>query len=721
MATEKELQDEMERLRAEVQGLASDLEDAKTGLQAFGKAGVQGAKDLGKGLGGLALNVGRGETSFKSLNSVVDIASNALSGMAKAIPYAGEALAAGIQATAAASKFMLEQMDNTTKAFNDLGRVGALTEQGMSGLQKQFITSGLSFEVFKKQVGDNAQALARFGGMTGDGADAFSKITGSLTELDKTGKDADNSLRRLGLSTEDIGAAAASFVTQQTRLGLAQGKSNAELAAGTKAYAIELDALQKVTGLSREAIQKQQDQALSEARFRANYDELISQGKEKEAKELMKLQTQYTALSQEAGQGVRDLLSGAGTEASKKLMASTGGAAQDILSRVKEGSLSSSDAALELQAAMKKTADAARNNAKYVDKSNSAFLDYSQQSDIVNAKMVNGQLVVDRQQKQMTKGQDAQTEATIDAQKSMEGMNIEMQKLGFTFLPKASEAVKAMTASMHKFIEFVNEKIGGGSGGGGGGASTQASRAAQAQVAQAAPAGQTNQVSQTNVTNTEGGAAMVFRGRRGGNQGGPNVDRSKEAVAGAGGLFKGESLDGVEPSLVAALTQAVTAYGKPITITSGVRSRDEQQKLYDDWVAGKSKFPAAKPGNSKHEMGNAVDISLADAEALASGGYLKAAGLGRPVAGDPVHVQRVSAANGGILSGPIGGYQPNLTMHGTEAIVPLNTPAQQAAAAGLGGGMDSSIMTAQLEKLDEMISILKNQLGVSTKIMQYSS
>jgi hypothetical protein len=75
-------------------------------------------------------------------------------------------------------------------------------------------------------------------------------------------------------------------------------------------------------------------------------------------------------------------------------------------------------------------------------------------------------------------------------------------------------------------------------------------------------------------------------------------------------------------------------------------------------------------------------------------------------------------ANGGILSGPSSGYRPNIVMHGTEAIVPLNTPAQQAAAAG---GMDSSMLSAQIDRLDEMISIMKNQLGVSTRIMQSSA
>jgi hypothetical protein len=719
MATEKELQDEMERLRAEVQGLATDLEDAKTGLKAFGKAGAQGAYDLTKGMGSLALSVGRGDTSFKSLNSVVDIASNALSGMAKAIPFAGEALAAGIQATAAASKFMLEQMDNTAKAFNDLGRVGALTEAGMTGLQKQFVTSGLSLDIFKKQVGDNAQALARFGGMTGDGAQAFSEIAGSLTQLDKTGKLADNSLRRLGLSSEDMGAAAASFITQQTRLGLAQGKSNAELAAGTKAYAIELDALQKVTGLSREAIQKQQDAALSESRFRANYDELVAQGRENEAKALMKLQTQISAIGPEAGQGVRDLLSGAGTDAARKLMASTGGAAQDILDRVKEGKIDETEAAKELQQAMKKTAEAARNNAKYVDKGSSAFIDYAQQSDIVNAQIVDGQLVRQRQEKQVTEGTDKLTDQTIDAQKSMEGMNIEMQKLGFTFLPQASKAVAAMTASMKKFVEYVNKTISGG---------TEAPANGGAQGAPAAGGGQGGASTRAGAGGAisggamgEGDASSIMDAAAEGRStvaAGPPKPTSQRDLASMGLKIKQGDVhkEGAEisPALIA-LAKKIQEGVPGFAYFSGFNDKYHQENA----------------GSSEHTKGLALDFALGTKPTKEEGAkivdLLKGMGAtfvqdeynnaSAKATGGHFHAA-VSAANGAVLSGPMSGYKPNLTMHGTEAIVPLNTPAQQEAAAG---GMDNSLMMAQLDKFDEMISIMKNQLGVSTKIMQYNS
>jgi hypothetical protein len=722
MATEKELQDEMERLRATVQGLSTDVENAKTGLSAFGKASATGAYDLTKGLGSFALQVGRGDTSFKALNSVVDIAANALSGMAKAIPYAGEALAAGIQATAAASKFMLDQMDQTAKAFNDLGRVGALTEKGMSGLQSQFKTSGLSLDVFKKQVGENAQALSRFRGMTSDGAEDFSQIVGKISR--------DGALRRIGLSAEDIGQAAASFVTQQTRLGLAQGKGNAELAAGTKAYAIELDALQKVTGLSREAIQKQQDAALSESRFRANYDELIAEGKEKEAKELMKLQTQISAIGPELGQGIRDLLSGAGTDASKRVLASAGNA-QDILNRVKEGSIDSTQAAKELQAAMKQSATYTRNNARFVDKASSAFADYAQQSDFINAQIVDGQLVKQRQEKQMKAGNDALTENVIEAQMAMEGLAREVQKLGFTFMKDAAPAVAAMTKAMQEFVQYVNRTIIGAKIAEQERAQKQEQRAAQAQVAQAAPAGQTNKVSETMVTNTAGGAAMVFRsGRRGGGKG-----------AAPAGATTGGDVAAPQPTS----QQDLASMG--LKIKQGDVHKEgseispaliELAKKIQAGVPGfayfsgfNDKFHQENAGSSEHTKGLALDFALGTKPTKEEGAKIASIlqGMGASYVQDEYNNPSskataghfhaaVSAANGAILSGPMGGYKPNLTMHGTEAIVPLNTPAQQEAAAG---GMDNSLMMAQLDKFDEMISIMKNQLGVSTKIMQYNS
>jgi len=136
-----------------------------------------------------------------------------------------------------------------------------------------------------------------------------------------------------------------------------------------------------------------------------------------------------------------------------------------------------------------------------------------------------------------------------------------------------------------------------------------------------------------------------------------------------------------------------TEWGKPITITSGFRNDREQAEL---WVrANKFKEPGiytpALPenetkitykgqeftvpgsGHKSSHAGQALDISsmgIGPAPTIIDA-ILSKHGLVRPfMKNDPVHVQ-TSAAEGAVLSGPSSGYKPNLTMHGTEAIIPL--------------------------------------------------
>jgi hypothetical protein len=131
-------------------------------------------------------------------------------------------------------------------------------------------------------------------------------------------------------------------------------------------------------------------------------------------------------------------------------------------------------------------------------------------------------------------------------------------------------------------------------------------------------------------------------------------------------------------------------------------------------------------GKSLHGQGRALDFTLTDsskAAAVASmigsiPGISKVideyANPSRSATGGHIHAE-ISAANGAILSGPTSGYRPNLTMHGTEAIVPLNSPAAQSA---FGSSDQTNLMSAQLDKLDELVRVMQNQVSVSTKILQ---
>ena len=80
-----------------------------------------------------------------------------------------------------------------------------------------------------------------------------------------------------------------------------------------------------------------------------------------------------------------------------------------------------------------------------------------------------------------------------------------------------------------------------------------------------------------------------------------------------------------------------------VPLTSGTRTNDEQWKLYDDWVAGGRKGPVvARPGSSKHETGNAIDVDMKKAtpEQIQA---LKDKGFKQTVASEPWHFELVAA------------------------------------------------------------------------------
>jgi hypothetical protein len=59
-----------------------------------------------------------------------------------------------------------------------------------------------------------------------------------------------------------------------------------------------------------------------------------------------------------------------------------------------------------------------------------------------------------------------------------------------------------------------------------------------------------------------------------------------------------------------------------VQLTSTRRSAAQQRALYRRYLAGKSRYPAAPPGHSKHELGLAFDAWHPDERVLAALGKL---------------------------------------------------------------------------------------------------
>jgi len=83
---------------------------------------------------------------------------------------------------------------------------------------------------------------------------------------------------------------------------------------------------------------------------------------------------------------------------------------------------------------------------------------------------------------------------------------------------------------------------------------------------------------------------------------------------------------------------------KPV-LTSTVRSRRVQERLYRAYLRGERKYPAAPPGTSLHEKGLAFDMTVEPMEALSALGALwKSFGPGFRWGGDfkandPIHFE----------------------------------------------------------------------------------
>lgn len=70
------------------------------------------------------------------------------------------------------------------------------------------------------------------------------------------------------------------------------------------------------------------------------------------------------------------------------------------------------------------------------------------------------------------------------------------------------------------------------------------------------------------------------------------------------------TLDNDTRPIVDRFIRFLRAHGVTVTVTSTRRSMAEQKKLYDNYRAGRSKYPAAAPGKSTHGAGVAVDLHL---------------------------------------------------------------------------------------------------------------
>jgi hypothetical protein len=113
------------------------------------------------------------------------------------------------------------------------------------------------------------------------------------------------------------------------------------------------------------------------------------------------------------------------------------------------------------------------------------------------------------------------------------------------------------------------------------------------------------------------------------------ADARARAISRSGpGAAAGRGRGGLAPAMLAALARADGLLGHPVQVVSGLRTRAEQQALWDRRHT--NPYPVARPGTSDHERGLAVDVGHSAVAELAA--VAARAGLCQPLpATDPVH------------------------------------------------------------------------------------
>lgn len=221
-------------------------------------------------------------------------------------------------------------VEATQKSFQQAAAVGANFGGNLNEFANTAAQAGMTMDQFAGVVANNAQGLMFLGGSTSEGAKRLGQM-GKMIRQTELGDE----LARLGYSTTDINEGLAEYSGRLARNGRAEELSNRQLVNLTGQYLKNLDAVSKLTGKSKEALQAEQDARQADAQYRI----MLSKLGPKQQAEMEKLMDSIPKAHQT---GIKEILA-TGTATSDegvKAMAflrESGGEAQKLFQQMQSG------------------------------------------------------------------------------------------------------------------------------------------------------------------------------------------------------------------------------------------------------------------------------------------------------------------------------------------------------------------------------------------------
>lgn len=282
------------------------VEAANKGATAFSQAAFGAGKVASVAMSGLAkgamvLGGVIGDltaSAFKTVGNLTDFAGKLLDGTASVsgLFAAFKDLPLGLGVVAGLFEKLAAIQEQNLSSFRDLSKVGVNLGGDLDQVRLQALEAGLTMQEYGEVIRNNAEAIARLGSSVDDGAKVFRSLTKNLT----TG-DLGNQLLALGYGFKDINELAANYIKVNGGLTEAQKKDSKKLAESVANYGKELDAVSRLTGKNREALEKEQEAMTQDANFQSYLNGLDEKEREKANQALM-------LAMQSGGKGAADAL-----------------------------------------------------------------------------------------------------------------------------------------------------------------------------------------------------------------------------------------------------------------------------------------------------------------------------------------------------------------------------------------------------------------------------
>lgn len=697
---EQELQRLFEKLQSGVQltddemrKLAKDTSAAQRALDGLGTS----LKFLGK----QAMDVGKklyeGEQGASVYNDAIKSTTDALGTFLGALGPLGKVLGFLVKAVGGYAVEANKLSDRLYKSYQSLSKVGVTAADGMMGLAESAQRLGL---------GLNEAGLENFGRLMKAAATDLALLSGSAIQGRKDFVDfasevvrgsAGRELMNLGYSVEELNESLAGYIGLQSRVGMAQNKTQAQLQAGAAAYLKEMDALTKLTGLQKAELEEGINKARAVEAFRAKVEDLRAQGREKEADQMEKYYAVLVKQAPTIAQGFAEAASGLiVSDAGRQYFQAIDSGAQ-VIQGLSTGAMTLEQALGATYKQAQLSEEQFRQLAMAMGSSN-VIGSYTELADIAKRSGIDQEEIA----RTIKEAQDAQAKgpngvaAQTDMRRAQMDSRDALQNLVKVGVIPATNAMSSFSQVVGKVVTALGGKVaaapgapmaGGGAGGGGG----------------AAEGG-------------GGGGGVVGAIKRffTGGGGGPSEASWEEYIKFTGNTGSLEHFKKLEPGVQEAFANMARDYnnltgGQKLQVNSAFRSPEEQAAV------NSGGNPKAAPGMSLHNVGRALDLNSDQVAFLKAQGLLDKYGF-KTLANDPPHIYM---NNGGIAAGPKSGYAA--TLHGTEAVVPLpDGKTIPVTMPEFSANMQDQlgIMGAQLSMLENIVSAMRDQNTISNKILQ---